>query len=213
MQHRAKGFVLALGLLSFTALPASAQMWGFPDYAVPSATTGPATFLAGTYGRGLNDASGKLDAFGAVLGRTGEVLSFMGGVGMVSGGADDEITVGGAVGADVVHGESATLALQGGVGWMDSGNTTMWRFPLGVAVKGYWESPEATIAPWVLPKLNISRVSNDFLENTETDFGTSVGVAFGFASGFGVHTALDVIFAENEVWTYGIGGHYILGGS
>lgn len=214
MQHRAKGFVLALGLLSFTALPASAQMWGFPDYAVPSATAGPSTFLAGTYGRGLNDASGKLDAFGAVVGRTGALLSFMGGVGMVSGGADDEITVGGALGADVVKGESATLALQGGVGWMDSGSTTMWRFPVGVAVKGFWESPEATIAPWVFPKVNISRVSNDFLENTETDFGTSVGVAFGFASGFGVHTALDVIFAENnEVWTYGIGGHYILGGN
>lgn len=211
MQHRANAFVLALGLLSLTALPTSAQMIGFPDYAVPSATNGPATFLAGSYGRGLNDASGKLDAFGAVIGRTGELVGFMGGVGMVSGGGEDEITVGGALGVDVVNGESANVALHGGVGWMEAGSTTMWRFPLGVAVKGHVESPEAIISPWILPKLNISRVSNDFFQDTETDFGTSFGVAFGFAGGFGVHTALDVVFADDQAWTFGMGGHYTLG--
>ena len=211
MQHRAQGFVLALGLLSFTALPASAQMWGFPDYAVPSANAGPSTFLAATYGRGLNDASGKLDAIGGVVGRTGEVISFLGGLGLVSGGADDEITVGGAIGADVVNGESATLALHGGVGWMEAGSTTMWRFPIGVALKGYVESPEAAIMPWVMPKLDISRSSNDFFQNTVTDFGASGGVAFNFASGFGLHTALDIVFRDDTVWTFGAGAHYVLG--
>ena len=211
MQHRAQGFVLALGLLSFMAVPASAQMWGFPDYAVPSANNGPSTFLAATYGRGLNEASGELDAIGGVVGRTGEAVSFMGGLALVSGGLDDEITVGGAVGADIVRGESATLAVQGGVGWMEAGSFTMWRFPVGLAVKGFVQSPEAAIMPWAMPRLDINRFSSDFGSETETDFAASGGVSFNFSSGLGVHTALDVAFRDETVWTFGAGAHFVLG--
>ncbi|MDX1495537.1 MAG: hypothetical protein R3253_15825, partial [Longimicrobiales bacterium] len=190
-----------------------AQLWGFPDYAVPSANMGPATFIAGTYGTGLNDASGKLDAFGAIVGRTGESASFVGGLGLVTGGGDDEITVGGAVGVDLVKGESVTLGFNGGIGYFAPGEATGWRFPLGIAIKGFVESPEAAIAPWVMPRLNIVRSSLGDLAETTTDLGASAGVAFTFPSGFGVHTALDVVFSDpEEVWQFGVGGHYLLGG-
>lgn len=212
MRHRTVGFTIGCCLLLVSALPASAQLWEFPDYAVPSANMGPSTFIAGTYGRGLNDASGKLDAYGAIFGKTGESASFMGGLGMVTTPGDDEITVGGAVGIDLVKGESATVAFNGGIGWMSPGDATFLRFPLGIAIKGFAQSPEAAIAPWVMPRINITRVSFAGNSATETDLGASAGVAFTFPNGFGVHTALDVLFANSEVWLFGIGGHYIMGG-
>lgn len=211
MHQRTTGFALGLCLLLVSALPASAQLWFFPDYAVPSATAGPSTFVAGTYGRGLNDTSGKLDAFGGIVGRTGESASFMGGIGLITGAGDDEITLGGAVGVDVVEGESVTLALNGGVGWMGPGDSNFWRFPIGLAIKGFAQSPEAAIAPWVMPRVNISRVSSGSFSDTEVDLGASAGVGFTFPSGFGVHTALDVLFASDTSWLFGIGGHFLVG--
>ena len=205
MRQRTIGFAIGCFLLLVSALPASAQLWDFPDYAVPSANMGPSTFIAGTYGRGLNDASGKLDAYGAIVGRTGEAASFMGGLGIVTSPGDDEITVGGAVGVDLVKGESATIAFNGGIGWMSPGDATLLRFPLGIAIKGFAQSPEATIAPWVMPRINITRVSFSGSSSTETDFGASAGVGFTFPNGFGIHTALDLLLSDSEVWLFGIG--------
>lgn len=212
MKQRTVRFALGFCLLFFAALPVSAQMWYFPDYAVPSANMGPSTFIAGTYGLGMNDASGKLDAFGAVVGRTGESASFMGGVGLVTGGTDDELTLGGSVGIDLIKGESATVAFNGGIGWMGPADATFLRFPLGIAIKGFVQSPEAAIAPWVMPRINITRFSGGGFSNTETDLGASAGVGFTFPSGWGVHTALDLWFADNNVWLFGVGGHYVMGG-
>lgn len=214
MKKQALGLLAGLALLLVTALPASAQLWFFPDYAVPSAIDGPSTWIAGSYGRGLNDASGKLDAIGAFAGRTGESASFMGGLAIVTGGASDEITAGGSIGFDIMQGESATIGLQGGFGWMSPDGGTLLRFPIGVAIKGAAQSPEALIVPWIMPRLNITRVSSDlFGSDTETDFGASAGVSFTFNGGFGVHTALDILLGTGaESWLFGMGGHYILGG-
>lgn len=213
MQQRVVGFALGFCFLLIAAVPASAQLWFFPDYAVPSATSGPSTFVAGTYGLGLNDASGKLDAFGAVVGRSGESASFMGGLGLVTGGGDDEITLGGAVGVDIVRGESVTLAVNGGLGYFGPGDSSFWRFPIGIAIKGFAQSPEAAIAPWIMPRLNIVRGSVGGFSSTNTDLGASAGVGFTFPSGFGVHTALDVVFSDpDQVWQFGVGGHYTIGG-
>jgi hypothetical protein len=212
MQHRITGVAVGLGLVFLTSLPASAQLWHFPDYAVPSAVGGPSTFLAGTYGRGLNTESGELDAFGGVVGRTGETASFMGGLGVITGGGDSEVTLGGSVAVDVVRGESVNLGLQGGIGWWSPGDVTSLRFPIGLAVKGAVESPEARITPWAMPRLDIRYASFDGDSDTSTDFGASAGVSFTFPSGFGVHTALDVLLADGgEPWLFGIGGHYLLG--
>lgn len=216
MSQKMMSGLLAAGLLVVTALPASAQLWFFPDYQVPSVgPTGPATFIAGTYGRGLNEASGQADAIGGVVGRTGESVSFLGGVGLVTGDGSDELTVGGAVGVDVAQGESATVSVQGGIGWMSvdffTETLTMLRFPIGVAIKGQVESPEAVIVPWVMPRVNISRISAGGNSETETDFGASAGVSFTFPSGFGVHTALDILLSNTNLWYFGGGVHYLLG--
>lgn len=209
--------LLTVGFLMVAAVPASAQMWFFPDFALPSVgPSGPATFLAGTYGRGLNTASGEADAIGGVVVRTTEGASFLGGGGIVMGDGSNEVTLGGAVGVDVVQGESATVSVQGGIGWMSldviTETVTALRFPLGVAIKGSVESPEALISPWIMPRVNISRLSGGGASATETDLGVSAGVSFTFPSGFGVHTALDLLLANSNLWYFGGGFHYLLGG-
>lgn len=188
-----------------------AQLWFFPDYAVPSSSGTPSTFIAGTFGRGLNADSGELSAFGAIVGRTGEKVSFMGGIGMVDD-IESEITIGGALGVDVVNGESATVSVQGGVGWMSPADgLTLIRVPIGVAIKGN-ASGTSPVTPWVMPRLNYSRVSFGGSSAGETDFGASGGLSYNTPGGFGVHAALDALFANNTLYTLGIGLHYLIGG-
>ena len=211
MWQRFSGIALALGVLLVGVSPASAQLFNFPFYAVPSANGAPSTFFAGTYGRGLSDSSGKADSYGAVIGRTGEAAWFGGGRGVGDGGGDSELTRGASVGVDLVEGESATVAFNGGFGWTGPGDATFLRFPLGIAIKGAVQSPEALITPWVMPRLEIMRVSASGFSSTDSELGASAGVGFTFSSGFGLHTALDAVFADNTVWLFGIGGHYMVG--
>ena len=209
---------LILGAALVTATPAAGQMWFFPDYAVPSMTGQPTTWVSGSYGRGLNDDSGETDGFAAVIGRTGESASFMGGIGLVTGDGDDEVTLGAAVGVDVMQREAYTLSVQGGFGWMsfdilDETVTTL-RFPLGLALKGDLSQENSTtrITPWVMPRLNIARISGFGDSDTETDLGLSGGVTFTFENGYGDLTALDYQSASGVVPIYfGNGVHYLLG--
>lgn len=204
--------LMTLGLAA-VAVPAEAQLWFFPDYAVPSAYGMPATFVAGTYGRGLNDASGKVDAYGAVVGRSGlgNRFTVLGGAGMVDGGGDSEYTFGGAVGVDVLPaGGSAQVTVQAGIGYMSIDPVTFTRFPIGVALKTQIEGPTANVTPWIMPRINISRVSSGGTSASETDFGGSAGFAVTLPGGFGVHTALDLLAADENAWTLGVGLHYLL---
>ena len=207
-----KTWIGAIVALLATAGSVEAQMWFFPDYALPSSNGNPATWFAATYARGLNDATGETNSFGGAVGRTTERASFMGAIGQARASGDSELTFGGAAGFDVMQGERSILTLQGGVGFVESGSLTLLRFPIGLAIKGTWQSDEAAITPWIMPRANISRLSSDVTSVTETDFGASTGVSFTTPGGFGVHTALDVLFGDgDQLWYFGIGGHYVLG--
>lgn len=210
--------VLALGAALLLASPAAGQLWGFPDYALPSMTGAPTTWVAATLGRGLNDDSGKTTSWGAVAGRAEATASFMGGIALVTGQGEDEVTLGGSVGVDILQTEDFTLGVQGGLGWMsfDVGNEsyTRLRFPLGVAFKTSLVSGDGSTAiyPWVMPRLNIARVSGGGDAETETDLGISGGASFNFENGFGIHTALDFLSANGgDPFVFGIGVHYLLG--
>lgn len=211
MKRTVNAIVFGAIALLVTATAAEAQLWGFPDYALPSGGT---TAVGGSYGRGLNDDSGKSDAYGAfIVGSNGSGVSFAFAGAMISD-IDDELTLGGAVGYDVSSTESMTISVQGGVGWMGPGNLTLLRIPVGVAFKGQVDSGEAVITPWAMPRINISRLSGGGFSDTETDFGGSAGVSFNFSGGFGIHTALDVLITGDDSTpiTFGAGGHYVIGG-
>jgi len=191
------------------AAPAQGQMWFVPDYALPSATDGQLRSFGATYARGLNDASGQFDAIGIVGASANGTISLMGSAGMVLTEGDDEFTGGFSIGADVMQGETATIGIQGGIGWMSPGETTWLRFPIGVSVKGSFESPEAVITPWAMPRLNIARLSGGGESQTETDFGASGGVDFRFNGGFGAHAAIDGWFGDGDTaWLFGAGVSY-----
>ncbi|MGD2123344.1 MAG: hypothetical protein PVJ76_16445 [Gemmatimonadota bacterium] len=215
MKKRLGSIIMCLALPLFLAPPLTAQLWYFPDFALPSSSGEPATWLAATYGRGLNEASAEVDAFGASIGRTAERVSFMGAFGYISEG-DDEFTVGASLGLDLNTGDGPRFSAQVGVGWIDFdffGETvTFWRFPIGLAVKGNVGSGSTAVTPWVMPRLNIAVASGAGDSETETDPGISGGVSMTTAGGFGVHGALDAWFGDDDTaWQLGLGFHYVLG--
>ena len=207
--------VLTIGLAMIAAVPVEAQLTNFPVYAQP--TGEPATYLGLTYGRGMNDFSGKADAYGAFLGRTGVGgrASIFAGLGMLDVDPDAQWSFGGGAAVDVLPaGGSAQVALQAGVGYMsvDVGGTdvTNLHFPIGVALKGMIEGPTANVTPWIMPRISINRASAGGTSATETDFGASGGVALTLPSGLGFHTALDLLAATENIWLIGVGAHYMI---
>ena len=199
------------------AAPAMAQLPFVPDYALPRAGDSPSTYVAGGYARGVNDDSGKNNAFGAVVGRSTGRFSYQGGVGYVLNDLND-LLLGAAVGFHFLESDSPMqIGLQAGFGWVDfgTGSKTL-RFPIGVALSRSSEGP-TRFSPWVMPRLNIQRVEQfGTFVDTDLDFGASAGVSVTSEGGFGLNAALDVVFAEGAIdnitpFTFSIGTHYILG--
>jgi hypothetical protein len=215
MRKTLGSLIVGLALTVLMAPSLAAQAWYFPDFALPSSTGEPATWIAGTYGRGLNDASGEVDAIGAAIGRTAERVAVMGVFGYISEDPD-EYTAGASVSVDLNTGDGPRLSAQAGVGWIDfdfmDETVTYWRFPIGLAIKGRTESGTTAVMPWVMPRLNIAHYTGAGESETETDFGASGGVSITMENGFGFHGALDALFVEDDtVFLLGLGIHYVFG--
>ena len=202
---------LALGAALLLAMPVAAQL---PNIPVPAQGFGmPATDITAWWGTGLNDEAGDANGFGAFVNRSGEQLSFGGAVGVVSASGETEFGAAGNVAFALVQGASSTVAFQGGVGGFYPGNLTFLTFPLGVSVAGSIDSGEATIRPWVMPRLNIARLSSSGASITSTDFAASGGLNFSFGGAFGAGVALDAVFADGATpILFGINGSYALPG-
>jgi hypothetical protein len=198
------------------AIPVAGQVPFLPDYALPSAGDAPSTYLAATYGRGLNDASTKSNAFALTLGRTADRVSFRGSAGRIESGLN-EWALGGSVGVDLISKADAPvqLTLQGGVGWMAIdvlGETlTNLRFPIGIAIKGRPSGSSVQLTPWVMPRLNIARASIGGVSGTSTDLGVSGGVGITAPGGFGIHLAADVLAVGDNPFMFSVGSHYVIG--
>jgi hypothetical protein len=213
-----RGLFLAVGLVA-AATPAQAQLTGIVNYAVPVGGEMPATHLVGEFGRGLNEDSGKLNAFAVAVGRTG-----VGGRGSVFVGAsmldadpDAEYSFG-AVGAVGVTQPTAPtqISVQAGIGYRSSeqpvvGDVTFWSIPIGIALMRAMPQGSGTLDYWVMPRVHLSRASADgFDSEMETDFGASGGLGFTTASGFGFHAAIDLLAMDPNIWTLGAGVHYMI---
>ena len=207
-----RSLVLTIGL-ALVAVPVEAQLAFFPVDALPSAGDTPATFLGATYGRGVNDGSGKLDAYGAFVGRSGigSRATIAAGVGMIDA-AESEWTYGAAIGVDVLPaGSAAQLSLQSGVGYFSPiDDVSSLHIPVGLALKGMIEGPTANVAPWVMPRLSIFRNSVGDFSDTATEFGVSGGVAVTLPSGLGFHTSIDVLASDPSQALLGVGVHYMM---
>jgi hypothetical protein len=86
-------------------------------------------------------------------------------------------------------------------------------FPVGVAISGRGSDTGSSIRPWIMPRLNIVRSSNDFTSETSTDFGTSAGVSFTSEGGAGVHLSVDWVSGgdDGKPFGLGVGAHYVIG--
>jgi hypothetical protein len=203
--------LLALCVL-LPAAPAQAQMFNFPDYSIRSGA--PATVIATHLARGLSASSGKRNAYGATVSRSGiaERFSARVGIGMVDRDPEGKLTFGGAVQASFTDPSSSTaLALLAGFGYMSIDPATLLRFPIGVSAGiSVPAASGSTVFSWVMPRLDISRLSASGTSGTETNLGASGGVTVLAGSGLGFHLALDLVASDPTAWHTGGGIQYVI---
>ncbi|MGE0160301.1 MAG: hypothetical protein AB7T31_12895 [Gemmatimonadales bacterium] len=210
-----KGAFLGVALIA-AATPVQAQLTGIVNYAIPVGGEMPATHLVGEFGRGLNEDSGKMNAFAVAAGRTGiggRGSAFVG-ASMVDSDPDSEYSFGvvGAVG--VTQPAAPTqISVQAGVGYMSPvEDVTIWTVPVGVALMRAMPQGSGTFDYWVMPRVHMSRVAvSGFDSEMDTNFGASGGLGFTTASGFGFHAAIDWLSVDGgSPLTGGAGVHFVI---
>lgn len=201
-----------VGTLALVASPALAQMLGNPVYFFQNEGTG--LTLAGDYGRGLNDASGKTNYFGgrATLGLPMFAITVGAGSAKASGGSA-VTSFGGDVAVNLAKAPSlpVTVALQAGLGYSSVSGVKTMHVPVGAALAFKPKTPGATVTPWVAPRLDYVRVSVGGVSANQTKFGASGGVSVGIPSGLGFHVALDYVnVSGGSPFLVGAGVHYAI---
>ncbi len=202
--------VIGIGLGMTLCSTASAQVFGNPFYAAPTGSGAPSVFIFGQYGRGLNDESGESNFIGPGIAVALPVVTFWAEGGRISNGSSDE-TVAVGLAFSLIQAPLAPIQVmaQAGLGWIEDGGVTALNVPIGVAIKGNVSTPGAQVTPWIMPRINIQRVSGFGTSASETGVGVSAGVGFTLPGGFGMHTALDWLdIADVQPLLFGIGVHY-----
>lgn len=206
-----------VGTLAVFASPALAQNAGNPWYFFQNEGTG--LTIAGDYGRGLNDASGKANYFGgrATLGLPKFAITATGGSAKPSGGSSST-WFGGDVAVDVLKAPAlpVTVALQAGLGYNSTGGVKTMHIPVGAALAFKPKTPGASVTPWIGPRLDLVKVTSFDMEK---HVGASAGVSVGLPSGLGFHAALDYTylkgagaFSSSDLSPFyvGVGVHYAI---
>ena len=193
--------IAAVALL--VATPATGQLTNTPVLALASGNADGVNSVGAGYARGLNDQSGKLDTFGAGFARGREMVSYgIYGAYVLSGitGIDDEVSLAGSVAYHVpmANNSPVSVSVQTGIGWINATSSVL-NFPVGVAIQGSTQAGSVAVRPWVMPRVQWTRVGGvgTAPSSTEADFGASGGVGFVSEGGFGFGVAADLIFEED----------------
>jgi len=194
-------FVFSIAVVALmVATPATGQIFNSPVLALPAGDADGATSIGAGWGRGLNDQSGKLNSFGAGVVRAMEKVSFgvFGAYAIDAGGADaSEATFGGSVAYHVMNDDDspATVSIQGGIGYIKFAETVL-NFPIGVAISGSTEAGSMMVRPWVMPRVQFTRVGGTN-SSTDTDFGASAGVGVFSEGGVGLSLSFDWLLVDD----------------
>ena len=208
--------LVAVGALTATvfATSASAQLFGVPTSISPH--QGKAISIGAFYGKGLNDDSGKTDAFGG-----GAMFGFGGlavGVGVATVSSDlvagSEIAYGGLLQFSIGYNKSVAITPFVGYGRMD--NNLKLNVPLGVAI-GF--QPEgSSFEVWTAPRATIATIDLDGAES-QTGYGISGGIRYTLAMGVGFGATFDFLNIDytgggqkNSIMQAGLGVGYSFGG-
>ena len=185
------------------ATPAMGQLTNFPVHALAPGDADGVNAVAAAYGRGLNDQSSKLDAIAVAFVRNMEQVSFgISGGYVLSGvtGVDNEVSLAGRVAYHVTSDSDSpvSVSIQTGIGWINRASSVL-TVPVGVALQGSTEAGSMIVRPWVMPRIQFTRVGSvgTVESSTETDFGASAGVGFASEGGFGFGVALDWLLEED----------------
>ena len=190
------GLTAAIAVLA-TAAPAAAQMYGNPVYVPIGVGTG--VNVAGDFGRGLNNASGKGNYFGGRVALGLPILYVMAGAGTykADGATESQMAFGGALGVNVLRLPMmpVKVSLQAGAGYVSSGGDKLLDIPVSLGIGLALPTPGLSITPWVAPRLHVrifSPASSALDTETDTRFGGSAGINAAFGM-IGVHLAVDYI--------------------
>ena len=187
-----------LGLLSVAALaagmfaaPASAQLVNFPVVVSPHGAQQRAFGIAGLYGKGLNDDSGKLTSIGGAAGIALGGFAIRAGVVSVKNGSS-EISFGGNVEFAFVKG--GPLALSAFAGYGKLNNVLKMNVPFGVGI-GFSPamSGGGAFEIWAAPSGRLQQLDEALLPGSSSAFGFGVsgGARYTLAMGLGLGVSID----------------------
>jgi hypothetical protein len=130
-----------------------------------------------------------------------EKVSFQISGGYVMSGLD-EVTLAGTIAYHLINDSDspASVSIQTGIGWINLASSAL-IVPVGVAIQGSTEAGSMMVRPWVMPRVQFTRVGavGAGSSSTETDFGASAGVAFVSEGGFGFGVALDFLIEQDDL--------------
>lgn len=92
-----------------------------------------------------------------------------------------------------------------------------WHVPVGLGISWTIAQPVVAIKPWLSPRLDYTRVRisapSGGVSRSDSNFGLSGGITFGFLNGFGIDLAVDRVFdgsAVSKPSTVGLGVSYTI---
>ena len=179
------------------ASPAAAQLVNFPVTASPHGVSGSArgVTIAGLYGRGLNDNSGKLDSFGGAAILTVGRIAIKAGVMSVTDAnpatAEAEIGYAGQVEVGILG--SGPVAISAFVGLGALNNVITRNIPFGAAIGiSPALSGGTTLEIWGAARGQSAKIDATGAES-EIGFGGSGGVRLTLPMGLGFGAFIDVL--------------------
>ena len=187
---RKTGFVFSIAVAALlVATPAMGQLLNYPITALPAGDADGATSIGAGWGRGLNEDSGKLNAFGVGITRAAETVSYsVAGVYVNS----SDIGLGGRL---AYNGLAENIGIQGGIEWKSPDAGTQMNFPIGISFSGGSES----VTYSVMPRVQFTRTSASSATTTDTDFGASAGIGFVTEGGVGLALSGDWVSGTSSI--------------
>ena len=194
-------FVFSIAVAALlVATPAMGQLLNYPIVALPAGDADGATSIGAGWGRGLNEDSGKLNAFGAAITRAAETVSYQLAGAYVN---SSDIALKGTLAYNAL---AENIGIQGGIEWKSPDAGTQLNFPIGISFSGASESGSVSYS--VMPRVQFTRTSGT-TTTTATDFGASAGIGFVTEGGVGLALSGDWVSGTSSILV-GAAVYYVL---
>ena len=183
-------FVFSIAVAALlVATPAMGQLLNYPITALRAGDADGATSIGAGWGRGLNEDSGKLNAFAAGVGRSAETVSWQLAGAYVN---SSDIALRGTLAYNAL---AENIGIQGGIEWKSPDAGTQMNFPIGISFSGGSES----VTYSVMPRVQFTRTSASSATTTDTDFGASAGIGFVTEGGVGLALSGDWLSGTSSI--------------